>query len=315
MKIGGVRHSVTRRELRREKEQQAARDALSLGREPGTLPIVPAKSRTGRNVPPPVLLPPNEVLDRRKRDPLPLPDQEVLLEYCLRLRHQVEIILEPEVWGDEIRVRRSVIEDFDPEGRLLLTQTLPPVLTAHIGQVAELSFLGRYFDLPGGRWIRVGYQTPILELIKDFQISMRARETVIVVDPPTNLKPVTVRTAYRLVPPSDLDLRLVTWPDGTELGLMDISLGGAQFHHPVRWGIRTMYRMDLALMSGQLTLRMQGRVVRTGRVRDRYGVERGLASVRFMDMDSETRDRLSRLLASVYRHLLARRSGVLDQEE
>lgn len=315
MRIARLPGGKSRREKRRERERAQARRLGLLERaeaEEATR-IKPAR-RKGPAAPPPVDLPLSDLLSRRRTSSMPLPSQERLIATNIRLRHHVDIILGTDLWAEEIEVRHSLIEDIDEQGRLYLAQTAPPILRSQVGQLVELTFLSRYFDVPGGRWLRVGYATPIREVIPDYRVSQHLTEPVIVVDGPKKLVPVSVRTAFRVVPPDDLDLRLVIWPEGTPLGLMDISMGGAQVYHDLGWYFSKGRRLLLMLISGELKLMLTGKVVRTDKVRDRLGWERRVTSFQFVEMDPKTKHKLSQLLTEVYRHVLAQRSGIAPRE-
>lgn len=308
MRIANLPGGRSRRERRREKETQGG----GLWEEVVSR-VKPArrKGRARSEVP----LPPNELLDRRPGYEEPLPSQSELKRACLRPRQQADLILAADLECEEVEVRHTLIEDLDRQGRLYLAQPAPPLLSSHVGQKLKISFLTRFYDVPGGRWLRVGYATPLQELIPDYRVSGSFTEPVLRVAGPQRLEPFSVRTSYRLVPPDDLDLRLALWPEAQELGLMDISVGGAQFYYDPAWSFPKGRLLNLALVSGEVRLVMAARVVRTAKVRDVLGWERKVAAVRFEEMGPQTKRKLVELLTETYRHLLARRSGLAGREE
>lgn len=308
MRIAKLPSGKTRRQERREKEYEEHH---------GPLPeddfqqeaIKPAKAGPGVKHPE-VILPSMELFEPNRGYDDPLPDQKILLETSIRLRHLVELIMDTDVLADQIEVRHSIIEDIDDKGLLYLAMPSPPILRSQTGTRVQVTFLSRYHDVPGGRWIRVGYHTEILEVIPHRELAEGVVEPVVVVAPPQRLEPCTVRMAYRLIPPEELDLRLYLSAEDLEVGLMDLSIGGAQFHHPKDLKFPIGLRLALRLASGALSIKLTGRVVRLGKTYDVRGRERGVASVQFGEMEPAKRNQLTQLLTETYRYLLAQRSGM-----
>ncbi len=309
MRIAKLPSGKTRREERREKEQEEHHGPLPAD-EFKEETIKPAKAKPGENHPE-VILPPMELFERNRGYDGPLPEQKILLETSVRLRQQVELIMDTDVLADQIEVRHSIIEDIDEKGLLYLAMPSPPILKSQTGTRLQITFLSRYHDVPGGRWIRVGYHTEILEVIHSHQLAEGVVEPVVVVNPPKRLEPSTVRMAYRLIPPEDLDLRLFLRAEELEeVGLMDLSVGGAQFHHPKDLDFPIGLRIALSLVSGDIDFNLTGRVVRQGKTYDVRGRERGVTSVKFMNMEPVVKGQLTQLLTETYRYLLAQRSGI-----
>ena len=312
MKLGKPPLAKTRREKRRQEEldqTQGPRHATEVGpRE-----VIKPATLSPDLRPPALVLPVNdEVLDLGSPFLHPLPDQETLKMTVLRPMQRAEIVLVRPDDESSLDVRSSTILDISETGALYMAQTSPPILRSQAGAPVEVSFLGRFKDVPGGRWLRVGYRTRVDEVLRDFEIREGVGEPAFTVQWPDELGYTTVRSSYRLVPPDDLDLRLVTWPEGRRLALLDISAGGASFYHPPRWRFEPGSRLKLALLSGSHRFNLLGQVVRSSRVKDRLGLEQGVTSVAFGGMEPEERERFLRLLTETYRHLLAQRSGLQE---
>jgi hypothetical protein len=314
MRIAKLPSGKTRRQERREKEIEEHHGPLP-DDEFQQETIKPAKADpVNRN--PEVILPPMELFERNRGYDGPIPEQKVLLDTCVRLRHQVDLIMDTDVLADQIEVRHSIIEDIDDNGLLYLAMTSPPILKSHTGTRVQITFLSRYHDVPGGRWIRVGYHTPIIEVLHSHELAEGVVESVVVVEPPKRLEPCTVRMAYRLIPPEELDLRMyLRSEDDLEVGLMDLSIGGAQFHHPKDIEFPIGLRIPLCLASGEMEFNLTGRVVRQSKTYDVRGRERGVTSVKFTNMEPATKNHLNQLLTETYRYLLAQRSGMAPLKE
>ena len=213
-------------------------------------------------------------------------------------------------WDLGSEVRHSVILDLDKSGRLYLAQTSPPMLHSQVGSMLELSFLSRYDDVPKGRWLRVGYRTPVVDIIHGYPEGRQSDESVIVVEGPKELRPNSIRQAYRVSPPSDLDMRMVLWPDGTRVGILDISETGAGFYHSTQWAFDLGHPMQLAILSGRFTLILDCRVVRSNTIKSRAGLTYGLTGVAFENLDVPTKSKLNQLLSGILRHIQLQRSGI-----
>lgn len=316
MRIGDVSGLRSRRERRREKEAQEERDALFRGQVEPKEPVErlkPAKLK-GRQPVPSVVIPDSRLREDQKTYGIPLPKQSYLKNKTIQPRQHVEMVMEEDRDFEIVEVRHSVIEDIDNKNRLYLTQTSPPILPSHVGKPIELTFLNRYRDVPGGRWLRVGYKTLVKDLLINYQIGPRVVENIILVEGPKKLVATSVRMSFRIRPPQDLDLRLLMWPENKQLGLLDISAGGARFYHTRRWYFPKGRKLTVAVASGKARIVMPAKVVRTGTIRDRYGLDHGVTSVAFGEVDPTTRHRFLGLLTEVYRYMLAQRSGVSPEE-
>jgi len=317
MKTGTVIGQPSRRELRRERTKEAERRSLRHGDSPEPQDeIAPTKLPPGRTREAPEVTPSREcVSETVVKSDLPLPSQEELRSRFLRPMSRVELIWQPRPYEDEQEIRVSSIQDLDGRGNLYLSQTSPPILRSQVGSLVEVTFLSRYRGAKGGQWLRVGYHTEVKDVIPDHRLGPMLREPVVVIPGPEELAPATVRTSFRVSPPQDLDFRLMSWPDKAELGLVDISVSGAQFSHSLGWDYTPGYKLKLCVASGKLKIPVDSSVVRSGTTMGRKGWIRKVTSVRFVDLDKRDRRRLFKLLYATYRHCLAQRSGVFHPEE
>ncbi|MFH1059764.1 MAG: PilZ domain-containing protein [Pseudomonadota bacterium] len=232
-----------------------------------------------------------------------LPPQEELLRRFLRPRQAVDIILNLDLDQDFIDVRHSAIEDVLQGGRLVMAQTDPPLLRSHCGQMAEITLLSRQKGPDGPQWLRLGYRTPIREVIANHRLRAGVYIPAIVVDAPQRLEPSTARMAPRLPLTPDMDLRLFLMPHRVEVAIQDLSAGGVFFSHEAWMNFNQGSRLRLGLETGKLWLDLEGDVVRGEPV---SGHRNGTA-VRFEDLDPQTRRQIRQLTLEINRHLHAQR--------
>lgn len=248
-----------------------------------------------------------------KDEALPLPSQEVLRNTNLRPGRNVDLVIYTDLDRDIIDTRSTTLHDISAKGHVILAQPSRPLGPSSKGKQVELTFLGRYRDVPGGRWLRVGYPTRVLGVLQNYKISSAIRESVVVVGSPKELKQYTLRLHYRMEPPPDIDLRLYLEPDHDKVSIVDISAGGVRFSHPKAWNYAKNFTMNLTLSSGRMQMRIKCKVVASyeGGPDGRASVNH--TAVRYVDVDSDTRERLGRLMNQLTRHELAKRSGIADK--
>ncbi len=243
-----------------------------------------------------------------------LPPQAQLKKRLIRPGQKVDLILETDLEREVIDVRPSVIQDLDRKGRVIMDQTFPRISQAKVGQMIEVTFLTKQPLGGQERWMRLGYRTPVLEMVEDYQLGPNLRDSVVVVDAPAELSRFTLRLHYRLVPPRERDLRLYIWPDRTKLNLVDISASGVKFTHPRIWHFTVGHPMTLAVVSGGQNLILEGRVVRSGEMHSGRFSGSGVTAVQFGFTSQETQRKLTGLIQEMIRHNLAKRSGLLEKK-
>lgn len=141
--------------------------------------------------------------DPRKGAP---PSQKELFFKSLRPGTHVDLVLERDDESGAMLARASMVQDITRDRRLYLAQTTPPLHHSRIGQDLEVTFLCRFDDIPGGRWLRTGYRAK-LKAIESILLSSGMVEPVLVVDLPTRLEVTTLRMHFRLTPPTEYGLR------------------------------------------------------------------------------------------------------------
>lgn len=293
MRMGGFRQGGPKRPERKEKDHK------ELEKRPG--PLLHFEEDMGIETRP--LARPVRLIDDTEEPP---PDQKEMAMRSIRLRQLVDIVMELDWSTDQMDVRSSIIHEIDEKGRLLLGQTSPPILHSQIGKTVELTFLNYYPGKRGGRWMRVGYSTPIREIIDDYELGDDFRETVVAFDPPKKLNPSSARIAQRVEPTPDMDLSLRLWPDGQQLTLLDISPGGLRFSHPEWMEFAPGTRLDVALCTTVATIPLRGKVLRNEALTEKVSA----TVIQFNNMDKHTARLVRQLVNEMARHHRALLSGI-----
>lgn len=239
----------------------------------------------------------------------PLPDFKVLSRAVLRPRELVDLILRLDLESDDIDVRRCMLHDPDQAGRLILSQTSPPVLISQIKKVMEVSFLYRQPSESGPIWRRVGYRAPLLQVLQRYQVSPGVVEPALVFPRPKAFKPSSVRLYFRVKPPMELDLHLFLMPEKIEVRVLDMSAGGVSFYHPYGIPISPGSRLNLLLQVGGFYLNLAARAVRAAEPEAGQQAAVTYYAAVFENLNTATRRQLLRLVTEISRLVLARRSG------
>ncbi len=243
-------------------------------------------------------------------DPPPLPPQEELLATSLRPGRQVDLILKLDMERDFIDVRSSLLYKVTNNGLLVLAQPKPPVAPSHVGKPLEVTFLSRYHDIPGGRWIRVGYKTKLLKIINDYEVEPGLRDDVLIVPKPKRLELASVRLHYRISPPADREMNLFILPDKQRMPILDISAGGVKFLRPAAQPFPEGSFVKMLLVGEGRKLLLEGQVVRNED--PPKGSRKAATAVRFVFSDPQPQRELSRWLHELLRYELAKRSGLAE---
>lgn len=241
------------------------------------------------------------------------PPQDVLRKACLRPGRNVDIVVAQDLDRDLIDIRTSTIHQIDDDGGLVLAQTSPPLGPSARGRLLEISFLARFFDQPGGRWLRVGYRGRLREVAGGFRLAGGSVEQVLLVDGPQSLEKHNLRLYFRLEPTGDQNLVLYLLPTRTAVPIVDISVGGVRFSHDPDREFPRGKRLKLALVSDAFELLVDGRVVvsHAQGTKDRPAPTH--TAVQFTSLDMGGKQALGKYLNDLLRLQLARRSG-LDRE-
>lgn len=280
---GGGTGAVARRRRREDEAAQAAELAA-----PMLLRLRDLGHRAAPTASPPISL-----------LSLKLPPQEELLERFVRPRQPADLILDLDLESDQIDIRHSAIEDFDGKGGLVLAQSDPPLLASHQGRLAEVTFLAPAKTATGRQWLRLGYRTPVRAVLPNYKLRPGVWVSAIVVDRPQRLALSTARMAPRLVPSADMDLRLLLLPARAEVEILDISAGGLFFSHPGWMSFGLGRLVNLLLLSGDLTLALEGRVLRE----ETLSGGRGGSAICFEGLANLERRQMRQLTLEMNRHL------------
>jgi sulfur relay (sulfurtransferase) DsrC/TusE family protein len=117
-------------------------------------------------------------------------------------------------------IRGSTLHDISG-GKLILTQTDPPLLSTQLNQSIIISFLTKEREKP----VRYGFHAQVIEFINEFRLSSFQTAPVIVVLQKSVPEHFNLRMFYRIHPSGDFGLQL--FMNDQLMGIVDISIGGA----------------------------------------------------------------------------------------
>jgi hypothetical protein len=136
----------------------------------------------------------------------------------------VDLILEMDLLGEKIDVRRANVYDVEGE-RFILSQTTPPVRASDVGKDARLTRLMQR----GNQLARLGFSGKIIEIIRDYPLNASQVVQALRIRKTSPFDTYNLRMHYRVRPGADWSARIEV--DEAAVNLLDISLGGASFSH------------------------------------------------------------------------------------
>jgi hypothetical protein len=224
----------------------------------------------------------------------------------IRPNKLVDLIYDVDFERDTIDVRRSIIYDVEEGSRIFLAQPDPPIVKSAVGRTIEVTFL---YSVAGKetaqRW---GFQSRIEEYRPNYQLRAGTTEPALVLSFPTSFKESGLRMHYRLEPTISFDVKIyLANRTDQELGILDISLGGARLNLPGQIKADPRQKLPLDVHIGQKQFRVQARVQRlvTG---PRAGFQQ--VGVQFINPDEEFHRELNRVIQNHARQQLRHRSGL-----
>ena len=211
----------------------------------------------------------------------------------------IRIAGETDATGEDVPVKSSVVYDAQGE-TAILAQTYPPIPESMRSRNIIVTFLVR----KNGVMARHGFSARIAEFI-DYSLSSGERVKAVKVERIGEPEPYCVRMRYRVHPTSTSGLSMMV--DGTEVSVIDISLGGVKicYDESLRLERDTLVKARLSL-DGRIFV-IEAHLLRTW-----SGADEGLsddlrfAAMRFMGIDEKMEDVLSQKIRDIERQALSR---------
>lgn len=138
----------------------------------------------------------------------------------------VNIVMNVDIDKEIADVRNAIVYDVNGV-EIVLSQTNPPFTRYHIGTGIAVTYLLKRKENPS----RIGFSGKVTGILNDYKLysSNTVRAISIVRD--SELKIYDLRMHYRVSPRSDSGILL--YAGGEKVNLLDISIGGARFCHPI----------------------------------------------------------------------------------
>jgi len=138
----------------------------------------------------------------------------------------VNVVLNVDVDKELADVRNAVVYDVDSSG-IVLSQTNPPFTKYHIGKEITVTYLVKRKEGP----IRIGFSGKVLNILNDYSLHSSKTVQAVNIIRESELKIYDLRMHYRVNPKSDSGIHL--YVGNEKVNLLDISIGGARFCHPI----------------------------------------------------------------------------------
>jgi hypothetical protein len=211
----------------------------------------------------------------------------------------VRIATETDARGEQIPAKSSVVYDAQGE-TAILAQTYPPIPESMRSKNIIVTFLVR----KDGVVARHGFSARIVEFI-DYSLSSGERVKAVKVERIGEPEPYCVRMCYRVHPTSTSGLSMAI--AGTEVSVVDISLGGAKicYDESLRLERDTLVKASIGV-DGKI-FAIEAHLLRTWNGADEgFSDDLGFAALRFMGMDKRVEDVLSQKIRDIERQALSK---------
>lgn len=229
------------------------------------------------------------------------------LARIIRPQRQVDLIVSVDFIRESIDVRATIIYDVnEPQKRLIIAQTNPPILKSMVGRNVEVTMLVRE-DQEGPRK-RLGYQTKIVEFFSEYQLREGAPEQALAIGYPTRpLKDTSVRLHYRVQPSHAHQVSVSINGEKDSVNLLDLSLGGLLISYGGRTDYRPGQRISMVLTIKDMPIPIIGEAIR---IFDREGSKLIFVGIKFTEIETQAARLIQETVSQIMREDLKSRSGL-----
>jgi hypothetical protein len=203
----------------------------------------------------------------------------------------IRVVTDVDQMEERASVTASTIYEATDE-RLIIAQTEPPI---RLHQQIMITYLTR----EKGYLERCGFLAEAVELI-DYDGNEKRGARAIVAEKRGEPRPFSVRMSYRVEPTSEN--RLEMYISGRKVGILDISLGGAQFSYAPEIQLPAGVVVEVGLDIGGRSYDFEARIIRTWESTDiRLRREVVFGSVEFLNMGRTAEQALLRKIQQIER--------------
>jgi len=208
----------------------------------------------------------------------------------------VDIVVDFDSSEETIDVRSATVYDLDDQ-RIILSQTSPPIATYSIGKRVNVTYLVREKDGPA-RYCITGR---LAEIVRDYRLSGSGTAEALVIIQEPGRERFNLRLFYRLEPPADSGI--VLFLNEEKVNILDISIGGARFTHSKDQPVRPKGILKLILQVDEQSFDVEAQVVRIFPVSGRMARKLETVAVRFLNLDMNMKDLLSKKIRDIEREM------------
>jgi hypothetical protein len=157
---------------------------------------------------------------------------------------------------DSDRVMKTTVYDIVGK-KIILAQTSPPLLRAHLGEQVRISFIVKK---KGIKDMRLAFSAVVEDFIPKYEISSCQTVPAVVLYQITDLEETKRRMFYRIAPPLKNDLAVMQ--GNKMMKVIDISLGGAKLSCPAAHILKPDEKIQLTFIFTGKFFTIDARVVR-----------------------------------------------------
>jgi hypothetical protein len=168
----------------------------------------------------------------------------------------LSLVVKADLIRETYDIRTSIIHDINGK-KLIIAQPEPALSAIRLNKTITISFL----NVEQEKSVRYGFQSRIVEFVKEYQLSSSQTAAAIIVEQLTIPEPYNLRMFYRIQPPSNYGLQISIYDQ--PMGIINISIGGALIsatrsqHNEFKFEIGKTIRIVLTLDEQPFHLKAQ----------------------------------------------------------
>lgn len=216
-----------------------------------------------------------------------------------KLKPGLSVTLTFDVLSPFLAMKTSI---YDVRGsRIIISQTSPPILPSHVGEVASVTFIIRN---KGQRVTRYGFSASVVKLIPDYEIYSSQKVPAVMLQQRSDVKEINRRLMYRISPTRSSKIKIMLGNETVDI--VDISLGGAKIRHAMGHALEPNEDIKLTFIIDYRRFTVPSRIIRVDQERGSTNGHAGqLVSVQFDSKEQEFGRMLSMNILMMERQLLA----------
>ena len=212
----------------------------------------------------------------------------------------VNIVLNVDIDKEITDVRNAIVYDVN-DAEVMISQTNPPFTRYYIGKGITVTYLVKRKEGP----CRIGFSAKVTGILNDYNLYSSNTVQAVKILKDSALKVYDLRMHYRVNPTSESGIHLFVGNE--KVNLLDISMGGARFSHPIDSPIELGVMIKMILIIDLERFDIEAKSVNVWHPSDAARLaDLEYVSVQFFKMDKKCSHLLSGKILAIQREFLSK---------